>query len=141
MNDSCRDGISAARLQTAIPEEQAKIGFPIALFVANGFEWGRRAIPWHDDHHMNTAQDANWCVTRPWWDYIMGTRVFADPAHAESNPPGIKLPTFVEKSVNAVACRLLPHAFAHANRERERERQDRTRGVEPSLPEFADQAA
>ncbi|GAB5477602.1 MAG: hypothetical protein Marn2KO_10690 [Marinobacter nauticus] len=38
-------------------------------------EWGKKAIPWHYDHHMNTNQDANWCVIRPWFDYIMGTRI------------------------------------------------------------------
>ena len=28
----------------------------------------------HYDHHMGADQDANWCVTRPWFDWIMGTR-------------------------------------------------------------------
>lgn len=32
----------------------------------------------HYDHHMNASQHANWCVTKPWFDYIMGTRVIAD---------------------------------------------------------------
>ena len=50
---------------------------------------GKKAIPWHYDHHMNTNQDANWCVTRPWFDYIMGTRIKANPELAESNPLGI----------------------------------------------------
>ena len=56
---------------------------------------GKKAIPWHYDHHMNTNWDANWCVTRPWFDYIMGTRIKANPDLAECNPLGVKLPTFV----------------------------------------------
>ena len=37
-------------------------------------EWGREHLPWHYDHHMGPNQDANWCVTFPWFDHIMGTR-------------------------------------------------------------------
>lgn len=37
-------------------------------------EWAREHLPWHYDHHMGPDQDANWCVTRPWFDYLMGTR-------------------------------------------------------------------
>ena len=37
-------------------------------------EWGKRWAPWHYDHHMGKNQDANWCVTFPLWDYILGTR-------------------------------------------------------------------
>jgi len=36
--------------------------------------WARENLPWHYDHHMGPNQDANWCVTRPWFDYVMGTR-------------------------------------------------------------------
>ncbi len=38
-------------------------------------EWGRRWAPWHYDHHMGPNQDANWCVTFPLFDHIMGTRI------------------------------------------------------------------
>lgn len=38
-------------------------------------EWGRENMPWHVDHHMGPDQDQNWCVTKPWFDLIMGTRV------------------------------------------------------------------
>ncbi len=38
-------------------------------------EWAREHLPWHYDHHMGPKQDANWCVSRPWFDHIMGTRV------------------------------------------------------------------
>lgn len=37
-------------------------------------EWAREHLPWHYDHHMGPNQDANWCVTRPWFDEWMGTR-------------------------------------------------------------------
>ena len=37
--------------------------------------WARENLPWHYDHHMGADQDANWCVTNPWFDELMGTRV------------------------------------------------------------------
>ena len=37
-------------------------------------EWARAHLPWHVDHHMGPNQDANWCVTFPWFDHVMGTR-------------------------------------------------------------------
>ena len=37
--------------------------------------WAREHLPWHYDHHMGPNQDANWCVTKPWCDELMGTRV------------------------------------------------------------------
>ncbi len=36
--------------------------------------WAREHLPWHYDHHMGPNQHANWCVTRPWFDQVMGTR-------------------------------------------------------------------
>ena len=36
--------------------------------------WGRRWLPWHVDHHMAPNQEANWCVTFPLFDWILGTR-------------------------------------------------------------------
>jgi sterol desaturase/sphingolipid hydroxylase (fatty acid hydroxylase superfamily) len=36
--------------------------------------WAREHLPWHYDHHMGPNQHANWCVTRPWFDHVMGTR-------------------------------------------------------------------
>jgi len=71
-------------------------------------EWGKKTIPWHYDHHMNTNQDANWCVTRPWFDYIMGTRVIANPSLAESNPLGISVPGIIEHPLNRLCRKLLP---------------------------------
>lgn len=37
-------------------------------------EWARKHLPWHVDHHLAPNQDANWGVTRPWTDIILGTR-------------------------------------------------------------------
>ena len=36
--------------------------------------WAREHLRWHYDHHMGKNQDANWCVTWPWFDWVMGTR-------------------------------------------------------------------
>jgi hypothetical protein len=36
--------------------------------------WARQHLPWHYDHHMGRDQNANWCVTHPWFDHVMGTR-------------------------------------------------------------------
>lgn len=37
-------------------------------------EWARKNLPWHVDHHMGPDQDKNWCVTKPWFDILFGTR-------------------------------------------------------------------
>jgi sterol desaturase/sphingolipid hydroxylase (fatty acid hydroxylase superfamily) len=37
-------------------------------------EWAREHLPWHYDHHMGPNQDANWCVTQPFFDHVFGTR-------------------------------------------------------------------
>jgi hypothetical protein len=37
-------------------------------------QWAREHLPWHYDHHMGKNQDANWCVSWPWFDWVMGTR-------------------------------------------------------------------
>jgi hypothetical protein len=71
----------------------------------------------------------------------MGTRVIADPAHAETNPLGLKLPAFVEKRVNAAARKLLPHAFERLDENRQAEQQARRKGVDLPIPEYAEKAA
>ena len=103
-------------------------------------EWARKHVPWHFDHHMGPDQDANWCVTRPWFDYLMGTRVVSSPELMESNPLGIKLPTFVEKRVNAAARRLLPRAFARLDENRVLEASARARGLDQAIPEVGQAA-
>lgn len=69
-------------------------------------EWAKKHIPWHYDHHMNSNQDANWCVTKPWFDYLMGTRVISSIDLQEQNPLGMRLPTafadWLTKRVNQV---------------------------------------
>lgn len=37
--------------------------------------WAKQHLRHHYDHHMGRQQDANWGVTRPWADWLMGTRV------------------------------------------------------------------
>lgn len=75
-------------------------------------EWAKKRIPWHYDHHMNSNQDANWCVTRPWFDYVMGTRVASTRDLMESNPLGLALPKFVEQPLNRLARQAFPQMFA-----------------------------
>jgi hypothetical protein len=36
--------------------------------------WAKQHLPWHVDHHFGNNPDCNWCVTRPWFDTIVGTR-------------------------------------------------------------------
>jgi len=38
-------------------------------------EWAKKHMRSHYDHHMGKNQDANWCVSYPWLDWLMGTRV------------------------------------------------------------------
>ncbi len=37
-------------------------------------DWAREHLRWHYDHHMGPDQHQNWCVTKPWFDHLMGTR-------------------------------------------------------------------
>jgi sterol desaturase/sphingolipid hydroxylase (fatty acid hydroxylase superfamily) len=37
-------------------------------------QWAKAHLPWHYDHHMGPNQHANWCVTWPLFDHLMGTR-------------------------------------------------------------------
>lgn len=92
-------------------------------------EWARKNLPWHYDHHMNSNQNANWCVTRPWFDYIMGTRVIGDPAHAETNPLGMQLPALIERPLNALARRLLPQAYLRLDTNKRREAANQHEGI------------
>ena len=37
--------------------------------------WALKHLRWHYDHHMNNHPlQANWCITWPWFDLLMGTR-------------------------------------------------------------------
>ncbi len=71
-------------------------------------EWAKRKIPWHYDHHMNSHQDANWCVTKPWFDYVMGTRVISALELQEQNPLGITLPAALAQVVNSCINHFFP---------------------------------
>jgi hypothetical protein len=37
--------------------------------------WAREHLPWHVDHHLGRDQNQNWCVTNPWFDHVMDTRI------------------------------------------------------------------
>lgn len=38
-------------------------------------EWAKVHLKHHYDHHMGKNQDANWGVTHPWFDHLLGTRI------------------------------------------------------------------
>ncbi len=38
-------------------------------------QWAKEHLRWHYDHHMGKNQDVNWGVSRPWADWLFGTRV------------------------------------------------------------------
>ena len=38
-------------------------------------EWAKKHLRWHWEHHMGKVQDANYCVTQPWCDYLFRTRI------------------------------------------------------------------
>lgn len=71
-------------------------------------EWAVKKIPWHYDHHMNSNQDANWCVTKPWFDYVLGTRVISAENLQEQNPLGVTLPSFMASRLNQLSQRYFP---------------------------------
>lgn len=75
-------------------------------------EWARKKIPWHYDHHMNSNQDANWCVTKPWFDYLMGTRVISSADLQEKNPLGIVLPEQISMRLIHLTQRYFPAKWA-----------------------------
>lgn len=76
--------------------------------------WGKKALPWHYDHHMNANQDANWCVTKPWFDYIMGTRVVSSADLKEANPLGLKLPKFISQPLSQAIEQIFPVKWVEA---------------------------
>ena len=46
--------------------------------------WAEEHLPWHVEHHMGRDHDANWCVTHPYFDKVMGTATGRSTrAHAE----------------------------------------------------------
>lgn len=61
-------------------------------------DWAREHLPWHYDHHMGMNPNANWCVTRPWFDYVMGTREFREGGEREDNLLGLsRLPAWITR--------------------------------------------
>lgn len=82
---------------------------------------------------MTSNQNANWCVTKPWFDYIMGTRVLTDVSHTETNPLAIKMPLWLEKKVNRLARRALPKAYAKIDANTQLDQQNLKQGIEVAL--------
>jgi len=83
-----KETLSVALLMVAhVPLVSVSPAFTLCAFVSGisylllhryshvNSEWGKRWMPWHYDHHMGRNQDANWCVTWPLWDWLLGTRV------------------------------------------------------------------
>lgn len=81
-------------------------------------EWAMKRIPWHYDHHMNSNQDANWCVTKPWFDYILGTRVISAPELQEANPLGILLPPRLSDALTRAVNKVRPAKWVEKKAER-----------------------
>ena len=96
-------------------------------------EYAKKRIPWHFDHHMTSNQNANWCITKPWFDYIMGTRVMTDASVTETNPLAIDMPKWLEKRVHHVARRVLPKAFAKIEQNTLQDIQNTKKGIEVAL--------
>ncbi|EXE63253.1 hypothetical protein J580_0375 [Acinetobacter sp. 1542444] len=96
-------------------------------------EYAKKRIPWHYDHHMTSNQNANWCVTKPWFDYIMGTRIKTEVSQTESNPLGIKLPKLLEKPINFAARRILAKSYTKIDLNSEQDQSNLRRGIEVSL--------
>ncbi|EHU2216930.1 sterol desaturase family protein [Acinetobacter baumannii] len=96
-------------------------------------EYAKNRIPWHYDHHMTSNQNANWCVTRPWFDYIMGTRVTTEVSKTETNSLGIQLPHWLEKRVNTFAHKILKKSFAKIDLNSQKDQSDLNKGIEVAL--------
>lgn len=129
----------------------ATVFLPVAPFFTAGLYYGiynywrvhakshldpayaKKRIPWHYDHHMTSNQNANWCVTRPWFDYIMGTRVMTESSETETNPLGMQLPVWLETRVNKIARRLLPKSFARINVNSRIDQKNMRQGIEVTL--------
>ncbi len=50
--------------------------------------WARAHLPWHVDHHLGPSPEANYCVTRPWFDLLVGTRVPRPVGRPAATRPG-----------------------------------------------------
>jgi sterol desaturase/sphingolipid hydroxylase (fatty acid hydroxylase superfamily) len=74
-------------------------------------EWAKEHLPWHYDHHMAPDQDANWCVTRPWFDHVMGTRKKWLGTEAQKADEARKAKRRAER---AAAAATAPAAAVHA---------------------------
>lgn len=62
-------------------------------------EWAKENLRHHWEHHMCKDQNANYCVTKPWFDYILGTRVKYVENSTKSTKPLEVNNTVVQKPV------------------------------------------
>lgn len=44
-------------------------------------EWAQQHLRWHYEHHLSRGPPANWCVTWPWCDCVLGTRIKSKASH------------------------------------------------------------
>ena len=73
-------------------------------------DWAREHLSWHYDHHMGPDQDANWCVTRPWFDHWMGTRKPYAHTEREARDLSRKRRRSVPDTKQPITRRRLPQA-------------------------------
>src|SRR5690606_26771905 len=78
-------------------------------------EWARTKIPCLYDLHMNSHQDSNCCVTKPWFDYTLGSRVISSADLQEQNPLGIALPQPLSALLNRGAEKFFPAKWVDRN--------------------------
>ena len=86
-------------------------------------DWARHHLPWHYDHHMGRNPNANWCVTRPWCDYLLGTRETTAGRPREDNVLGLgRLPGWLRRRLPDPArlARETPAPAPSAARRRQR---------------------
>ena len=74
-------GVAHLPLLLVAPGYVAAVLFSLAWYYRvhrrshEDLAWAKAHLPWHYDHHMGPDQDRNWCVSWPWFDHIMDTRV------------------------------------------------------------------
>jgi hypothetical protein len=73
-------------------------------------DWAKTNLPWHYDHHMGKDQNANWCVTHPWFDHVMGTRKLYE--YSAKGPSDEAAPSSQKKSLLGRAVDGLKEAWA-----------------------------
>ncbi|MDQ3233330.1 MAG: hypothetical protein M3Q07_16050 [Pseudobdellovibrionaceae bacterium] len=55
------------------------------------YDWAQKHLPWHVEHHMGRNQNLNWCVTKPWFDQILGTSTYKNAGEIKTSPAHRKI--------------------------------------------------